>query len=236
LALLLLAACGEEAPEPATVIVGTNLRDATLFIDGRSAGPLRDERPVQLLPGAHTLEARQGTQVLARSEPQIAAGQTTRIRLDGTSPPPSSPSSPSSPSPATGAMQPNPAGEAPTSAKPPAASPASAGGTEGAARLTLGDPDVRGSLNARVVARVVNRHRSELVACAERERGVRGRAVLSFVIGPSGAVQSSTVGQSTLRSAPLERCLAHAARRWTFPSPSGGGVVGVNLPLELVSA
>jgi TonB family protein len=61
-----------------------------------------------------------------------------------------------------------------------------------------------------------------------------GRVIVSFVIAPSGEVQSALLGLSTIGYGRLQRCIVEAVRRWTFPAPSGGGVVGVNYPFVLM--
>lgn len=102
-------------------------------------------------------------------------------------------------------------------------------------RVAAGAADVRGSLSSEVIRRVVRRHLNQVRFCYEQELARNpareGRVVVSFVISPSGSVQSSTVASSTLGSATAEACVANAVRRWTFPSPEGG-VVMVNYPFD----
>jgi TonB family protein len=113
--------------------------------------------------------------------------------------------------------------------------------TESAVRphLGAGDPEVRGSLSREAIQLVIQSHLGEVQSCYERELvrdpALRGRVLVSFVIGPSGAVQSAAVTESTLRSPRVEGCIVEAVRRWTFPPPEGGGVVGVNYPFVLTS-
>jgi len=46
----------------------------------------------------------------------------------------------------------------------------------------------------------------------------------------------SKVASSTMGNSQVEDCIAKAVRRWTFPSPEGGGVVIVTYPFVLAPA
>jgi len=104
-------------------------------------------------------------------------------------------------------------------------------------RIRVGDLDVRGSLSKSIVERVLARHLNEVRFCYEQQLHQRpdlqGCVTVQFVISPSGAVQVAAVSSSTMGSPPVESCLAAAVRRWTFPEPTGGGVVIVNAPFAL---
>ena len=105
--------------------------------------------------------------------------------------------------------------------------------------IRTGTADVRGSLSREVIRRVIRRHINEVRFCYEQELNSRpdleGRVQVSFIISPTGAVQSASVGASTISNARVEGCIVQAVRRWTFPAPDGGGVVGVNYPFVLSS-
>ncbi len=105
--------------------------------------------------------------------------------------------------------------------------------------IRTGNADVRGSLSREVIRRVIRRHINEVRFCYEQELNQRpdleGRVMVSFIISPTGAVQSASVGNSTINNQRVESCIAGAVRRWTFPAPDGGGVVGVNYPFVLSS-
>lgn len=107
-------------------------------------------------------------------------------------------------------------------------------------RIRTGNADVRGSLSREVIRRVIQRHINEVRFCYEQELNARpdleGRVMVSFIISPTGAVQSAGVGSSTINNARVEGCITQAVRRWTFPAPDGGGVVGVNYPFVLSSS
>jgi TonB family protein len=104
-------------------------------------------------------------------------------------------------------------------------------------RIRSGTADVRGSLSREVIRRVIQRHINEVRFCYEQELNSRpdleGRVMVSFIIASTGAVQSASVGNSTINNARVEGCIVQAVQRWTFPAPDGGGVVGVNYPFVL---
>jgi TonB family protein len=106
-------------------------------------------------------------------------------------------------------------------------------------RIRTGNADVRGSLSREVIRRVIRRHINEVRFCYEQELNQRpdleGRVLVSFIISATGAVQSAAVGNSTINNSRVESCITQAVRRWTFPAPDGGGVVGVNYPFVLSS-
>jgi outer membrane biosynthesis protein TonB len=107
-------------------------------------------------------------------------------------------------------------------------------------RIRTGDADVRGSLSREVIRRVIRRHINEVRFCYEQELGQRpdlaGRVTVSFIISATGAVQTAAVQSTTLSNARVEACIVQSVRRWTFPAPDGGGVVGVNYPFVLDSS
>lgn len=104
-------------------------------------------------------------------------------------------------------------------------------------RIRTAEADVRGSLSREVIRRVIRRHINEVRFCYEQELSQRpdlaGRVTVSFIISATGAVQTATTSATTLNNARVEGCIVQAVRRWTFPAPDGGGVVGVNYPFLL---
>ena len=107
-------------------------------------------------------------------------------------------------------------------------------------RIRTGNADVRGSLSREVIRRVIQRHINEVRFCYEQELNARpdleGRVMVNFIIAPTGAVQSAAVSSTTLSNARVEGCITQAVRRWTFPAPDGGGIVGVNYPFVLATS
>ena len=95
---------------------------------------------------------------------------------------------------------------------------------------------MRGSLSKEVIRRVIRRHINEVRFCYEQELDrvptSQGRVAVKFIISPR-AVQTAATASSTLGSPKAEGCIANAVRRWTFPSPEGGGIVVVTYPFVL---
>lgn len=106
-------------------------------------------------------------------------------------------------------------------------------------QVRAGSANVRGSLSAEVIRRVVRRHTNEIRFCYEQGLNsnpeLAGRVQVRFVITPTGAVQTSMVAGSSLGNSGVENCIARSVRRWSFPAPDGGGIVIVNYPFMLQS-
>lgn len=102
-----------------------------------------------------------------------------------------------------------------------------------------GGVDIRGSLSREAIRRVVRRNIAQVRFCYEQglqqNPSIEGRVTVSWIISPTGAVTTSSVANTTLRNASVESCIANAVGRWSFPSPDGGGVVGVSYPFMLQS-
>jgi hypothetical protein len=75
----------------------------------------------------------------------------------------------------------------------------------------------------------VKSHLGEVQRCYERgkmdEPDLKGRVTLKILIAETGAVTSSTVESSTLRSSVVEDCIATTVKGWKFPAPIGGPAV-----------
>lgn len=93
---------------------------------------------------------------------------------------------------------------------------------------------VNGSLDPRLIRKVVRDHEGQLRACYERElsktRGLNGRIVVAWVITPQGSVSSAIVKETTMKNKNVEACLTNAIKFWRFQSPKGGGSVLVEYP------
>ena len=103
-----------------------------------------------------------------------------------------------------------------------------------------GKGTVKGSLSKEAIRRVIRQHLNEVRFCYEQglstQPDLEVRVTVAFLISPTGAVQSSSIPNSTLGSAKVDACIAKAVRRWTFPSPEDGGVVFVKYPFMLKPA
>jgi hypothetical protein len=90
---------------------------------------------------------------------------------------------------------------------------------------------------------VLGRHANEIKYCWERggaqplelEADTREQVQVRNVVSGTGAVSNSAVTSSTLDDAKAERCMAQAARRWTFPPPDGGGATIIDATFRLES-
>ncbi len=111
------------------------------------------------------------------------------------------------------------------------------GRSSGIPIIRSGEADVRGSLSREVIRRVVRRHINEVRFCYEQVLAERpnlsGRVTVAFVISSNGSVQGASVTSTTLANARVEGCISQAVRRWTFPTPDGGGAVVVSYPFSL---
>jgi TonB family protein len=107
-------------------------------------------------------------------------------------------------------------------------------------KIKPGAAMVKGSLSKEVIRRVIRQHINEVRFCYESALSAKpdlaGRVSVQFVISPTGAVQTSKLAQSSLGNSGVENCIVKAVRRWTFPSPEGGGVVIVTYPFVLQPA
>jgi len=96
---------------------------------------------------------------------------------------------------------------------------------------------VRGGLSAKIIRRIVKRHKNEVRYCYVKELssspGLKGKVVINFIISGKGRVVMSRVQASTLRNRAVEICVKRAVRRWLFPRPRGGGIVIVDYPFVL---
>lgn len=97
-----------------------------------------------------------------------------------------------------------------------------------------------GSLPPTVIRSVVDRHRSGLQYCYERELtrkpALAGDVTMRFTIGANGSVTDATAESGTLDDANTEECLTRQFLLMQFPRPYDGGVVVVKYPLRFTSA
>jgi len=88
---------------------------------------------------------------------------------------------------------------------------------------------VEGPLARDLVRRVVHRNIAQIRHCyyqaLEMRPDLEGYVTAHFIIRGDGRVQTSTIRRSTLGVARVERCVADAIRRWSFPTADGPTVV-----------
>ncbi|MBX3273862.1 MAG: AgmX/PglI C-terminal domain-containing protein [Sandaracinaceae bacterium] len=99
-------------------------------------------------------------------------------------------------------------------------------------------PVPHGSLRRSDIRAVMGTAASAMRRCYEEtvlrgpEPHAEGRVMTSFVVGPDGGVQASQIdpARTEIESAALHQCMLEVVDGLRFPSPGGGGVVGVNYP------
>jgi hypothetical protein len=96
-------------------------------------------------------------------------------------------------------------------------------------RLNEQAPTVSGPLDVILVRRVVRRHTLELHDCVENNAApkAQGELTLSFVIAPSGDIESALV---TAHNAAIEKCVMATLKTWKFPQPRPAFSVTVKYP------
>ncbi len=101
-------------------------------------------------------------------------------------------------------------------------------------KVEVGRTVTKGCLTQDVVLRVLSRVQSQAKYCYEKELprnpNLEGKVTTAFVIGPTGAVQSARIAESTMGNANVESCLTRVIQRLRFPPCAGGGVAEVTYP------
>jgi TonB family protein len=109
-------------------------------------------------------------------------------------------------------------------------------GLTGRNRVSLleNDSEVEGGLDREVIATYIRSRIGEILYCYERQLSsdpsLAGKVGVHFKIGPSGAVETQSIRESTLRSQVVENCILQKISRWKFPAPKGGIQVVVTYP------
>ena len=102
-------------------------------------------------------------------------------------------------------------------------------------KLKLGKPKVLGSLDWRIVVRVVRNHRAPLQYCYGRvwvlKPKLSGKIKLFFIINTKGRVKVAGISKTTMKNKQVENCLIHRIKYARFPVPKGGGNVHVTYPM-----
>lgn len=116
-----------------------------------------------------------------------------------------------------------------------------AGGGSTGHKISLSEePLVQGGLTKDQIAAVMERHKSEVVFCYEKELQVNtrasGRISLAFTISGKGNVSQARIDDSSVNSTTIESCILKKLRTWGFPKPIGGVNVSVVFPILLQRA
>jgi outer membrane biosynthesis protein TonB len=94
--------------------------------------------------------------------------------------------------------------------------------------------DSSGGLTPEQVRAVVERHRSALQWCFEKELQknpkLSGKVVVFWQIEPSGSVSTSRIKSSTVGDGDVDDCLQRQVVKWTFPAASNGQITKVFYP------
>ncbi len=89
--------------------------------------------------------------------------------------------------------------------------------------------DAMSSIDKDLIRRIVRSHLGEVRKCYEeglaRDPTLKGRVVISFTIGKSGRVVTSTLRSSDLADATVGECIANTAIGWKFYENSSISVV-----------
>ena len=102
--------------------------------------------------------------------------------------------------------------------------------------VELQSPEVTGSLDWHVIARVVKHYSRQLRACYTKElaktKDLEGTATITWNITKDGNVSSAVLKESTLNNKNMESCLINSIKFWRFPAPKGGGMAKVEFPIS----
>jgi hypothetical protein len=109
------------------------------------------------------------------------------------------------------------------------------GGKKG--KVTTGKAKVTGALDKQIIRRIIRAHMGEVRHCYEQgladDASLEGRVEIQFTIADTGKVPMAVVKRSTVSDESVGNCIAKAVKRWTFPKPTGGGMVVVRYPFVL---
>ena len=90
-----------------------------------------------------------------------------------------------------------------------------------------------GTIDKRIIAKVVRQHVGELRSCYQNElmRNIhlKGEITLQWVI-TQGMVTEIHIKESTVNNQNLEQCVVDAMKHWRYPFPKGGNRTMVEFP------
>lgn len=100
-------------------------------------------------------------------------------------------------------------------------------------KLKIGNPEVKGAINKRIIQKIVRNHVPELTACFEAElvkkKDLSGKIKIKWVISPEGDVATALVKESTMKNKKVETCMINSIKKLRFPKPKDG-LVHVDYP------
>jgi biopolymer transport protein ExbD len=110
-------------------------------------------------------------------------------------------------------------------------------GGQGKSTVRQDKAQVKGTLDADIIRRIVRAHINEVRSCYNagltKNPELEGRVTIDFVIASTGKVGVSKLAENTLSDDNVGHCIAKAVKRWTFPKPRDGGMVEVSYPFQL---
>ncbi len=101
-------------------------------------------------------------------------------------------------------------------------------------RVTSAQPE---GLDKVQISDTIQKHIGEITSCYEQ--GVltlptlKGRVLLKLVIGASGRVKMSSIGETSMNNKDVEGCIVANSKEWIFPKPIGSVDVKVSYPFVL---
>ncbi len=97
--------------------------------------------------------------------------------------------------------------------------------------------DVDGGLEMSQIEAVIRKNLGQIFYCYEKglqaNSSLSGRVAVNFIINGGGRVKLAQVGQSSLGSATVEKCMIGKIKNWKFPKPHGNVDVNVSYPFIL---
>jgi Ca-activated chloride channel family protein len=99
---------------------------------------------------------------------------------------------------------------------------------------------VMGSTSKSSIQKVIRKNISKVNRVYERallkNPNLKGKIVVSFVVGPKGTVTSAKITYSTIKCAKMQAEILKVIKRMKFPKPAGGGSIQVSYPFIFHSA
>jgi outer membrane biosynthesis protein TonB len=96
------------------------------------------------------------------------------------------------------------------------------------------ESEVTGGLDREIIAQYIKSQLGQILYCYERQLSVSpelyGKVAVKFTIAGTGLVESQLIGDTTLKSQPVEGCILNKVSKWKFPEPKGGTKVVVTYP------
>ncbi|MCB0416427.1 MAG: AgmX/PglI C-terminal domain-containing protein [Bdellovibrionales bacterium] len=97
-----------------------------------------------------------------------------------------------------------------------------------------------GGLDRDVIDAIVRKRKARIRLCYERQLNFQpklsGKVTVAFVISGTGAVQSASISEDTMKSSAVNSCIISEVKSWKFPAPKGGTLVNVDYPFVFESS